>query len=218
MGASDVDKRQSRKDSHDKPLPSTPGDPVGKSTASLPRASVRSVFLRPHVSSPTPTEFLLTTGTTEEDPGVGIFVNLDGDVCRGTIQFTRYPEEVVVDTQNLTLAGRGDISSPDYVLAVIKGSQEKGEQTTLEVQALNAGAEGDQESTIPLSLPCATGRPGTSATDNGPAQVGIRKVRGAVNMSLDKLSTMLQLVRLRPPGHAGEKTAFSTELQIGWRC
>ncbi|KAL6720400.1 hypothetical protein ACLMJK_002322 [Lecanora helva] len=53
--------------------------------------------LAPHISSPTPGEFMLTTGTGIREPGVGIFVNLDGDVVRGTLQFDQYPRAVVLE-------------------------------------------------------------------------------------------------------------------------
>ena len=54
-------------------------------------------LLRPHILSPTPAEFLLTTGTSASEAGVGIFVNVDGDVVRGTIEFGKYPEAIAVD-------------------------------------------------------------------------------------------------------------------------
>jgi len=55
------------------------------------------VSLRPHIVSPTPNEFLLITGTSPTDPGVGMFVNFDGDPTRGTIQLTKYPEEIILE-------------------------------------------------------------------------------------------------------------------------
>jgi vacuolar protein sorting-associated protein 3 len=68
-------------------LPSTPkGDP-----------QIPAIHLRPHIVSLTPNDFLLTTGTTENEPGVGMFVNLEGDVVRGTIEFDCYPDSIVVD-------------------------------------------------------------------------------------------------------------------------
>jgi len=57
----------------------------------------REMLLKPHILSLTSSEFLLTTGTTEDEPGVGMFVNLEGDVVRGTIEFEKYPESIVVD-------------------------------------------------------------------------------------------------------------------------
>jgi vacuolar protein sorting-associated protein 3 len=56
-----------------------------------------ATHLRPHILSLTPNDFLLTTGTTENEPGVGMFVNLEGDVVRGTIEFESYPDSIVVD-------------------------------------------------------------------------------------------------------------------------
>lgn len=53
--------------------------------------------LKPQILSPFPAEFMLTTGTSESEPGVGLFVNLDGDVVRGTIEFETYPEDLLVD-------------------------------------------------------------------------------------------------------------------------
>jgi vacuolar protein sorting-associated protein 3 len=54
--------------------------------------------LRPHIVSAFPTEFMLTTGTSVSEPGVGMFVNLDGDlVPRGTVEFPAYPQSVLVD-------------------------------------------------------------------------------------------------------------------------
>ncbi|KAL0635990.1 hypothetical protein Q9L58_005018 [Maublancomyces gigas] len=52
--------------------------------------------LLPHIASPNSSEFLLTTGTRWEDPGVGLFVNVEGDVTRGTISFEKYPEDLLV--------------------------------------------------------------------------------------------------------------------------
>ncbi|KAI5810256.1 hypothetical protein DFH27DRAFT_538765 [Peziza echinospora] len=56
-----------------------------------------AIVLRPHIVSPTPNEFLLVTGTSATDPGVGMFVNKDGDPTRGTISISKYPEEIILD-------------------------------------------------------------------------------------------------------------------------
>lgn len=58
-------------------------------------------ILKPHIVSPTQSEFLLITGTSPSDPGVGMFVNDSGDPTRGTIQLSKYPEEVVLDGRYL---------------------------------------------------------------------------------------------------------------------
>ena len=36
-------------------------------------------------------DFLVTTGTTVKDPAIGMFINLNGDVVRGTLMFATYP-------------------------------------------------------------------------------------------------------------------------------
>ncbi|KAF8477075.1 hypothetical protein BDZ91DRAFT_787678 [Kalaharituber pfeilii] len=79
--------------SYPKPRPSKP--PSAK-----PPQQTRQ-FLKPHIVTPTPNEFLLMTGTSSLDPGVGMFVNNDGDPTRGTISLSKYPEEVVLDNDCL---------------------------------------------------------------------------------------------------------------------
>lgn len=80
------------------PGSSTSSHPTKKATK--PRGKVTppiQVSLRPHIVSPTPNEFLLITGTSPADPGVGMFVNFDGDPTRGTLQLTKYPEEIILE-------------------------------------------------------------------------------------------------------------------------
>ena len=36
-------------------------------------------------------DFLVTTGTTVNDPAIGLFVDLNGDPVRGTLMFSTYP-------------------------------------------------------------------------------------------------------------------------------
>jgi hypothetical protein len=76
-------------------------------TQSSTSAQVRDT-LTPHIVSPLPEEFLLTTGTKPEEPAVGMFVNMDGDVTRGTIQFEQYPKQMIVQGK--------------WVIAVIPGA------------------------------------------------------------------------------------------------
>jgi len=70
--------------------------PTGPKFPARTKTTISKGPLMPHVASPSSSEFLLTTGTTWEDPGVGLFVNVEGDVTRGTISFEKYPDEVVV--------------------------------------------------------------------------------------------------------------------------
>src|SRR5947207_11333232 len=78
--------------------------------------------LKPHILSPSPEEFLLTTGTAASEPGVGMFVNLDGDVTRTTLEFDQYPRDVVLDGRGIDVEVTQDNSNEDeegYIIAVV---------------------------------------------------------------------------------------------------
>ena len=102
-----------------KALPEVPQEPVASSTE--PREAVlQTAHLKPHIASPSAEEFLVVTGTSPDEVGIGMFVNLDGDLTRPTISFTQYPKQVVVDGANADLAAsrRGDSEEDEsYVLA-----------------------------------------------------------------------------------------------------
>lgn len=110
--------------SSDKPLPPPPPaeDIVPQIERSAPQPPSFTP-LRPLVASPTPNEFLLTVGTTPSEQGVGMFVNLDGDMCRGSIQFSSYPDAIVVDGSGIDMAaslGPDMDAEEGYVLAVVR--------------------------------------------------------------------------------------------------
>lgn len=80
---------------------------------------------------------MLVTGTGTAEPGIGIFVNLDGDPTRPTIEFERYPREVIVD------GGSSDLSSSrpalgdeeeGYVLASMTRDFDDGPRHGIEIQ------------------------------------------------------------------------------------
>lgn len=105
------------------------------------------VFLKPHIVSPTPEEFLLVTGTGPLEPGIGMFVNLDGDPTRPTIEFDRYPKEIVVDGGNPDLANsRMPVGSDldGYVLASMGRDFADGLHYGLEIQRFDVDpSDGD---------------------------------------------------------------------------
>jgi len=43
-------------------------------------------------------DFLVTTGTTVNDPAIGLFVDLNGDPVRGTLMFSSYPRAMSPST------------------------------------------------------------------------------------------------------------------------
>ena len=189
---------------HDKVLPPTPAEIRAGAVASPEPPPARSESLRPHVTSPTPTEFLLTTGTTKSDAGVGIFVNLDGDVCRGTIQFSRYPEDVVVDCLEPGPQGhpaRPEGDAEDFCLALIDDAPEHGVKAAIEIQSLGGHAQGAaaEDYRSRLSVPGPSSDSDFNESGEGPPKLGIRKLGSPFVMTLSSLSGMLQLVRLRLP-------------------
>ncbi|KIH88671.1 tgf beta receptor associated protein [Sporothrix brasiliensis 5110] len=99
--------------------------------------------LKPLVVSPTPDEFLIVTGTGPSDAGIGMFVNLDGDPTRPTLEFERYPTEIVVDGGVSDLSssrpspgggGPGDEEDDGYILASISKGSDDDLRYGLEVQ------------------------------------------------------------------------------------
>ncbi|OLN97430.1 Transforming growth factor-beta receptor-associated protein 1 [Colletotrichum chlorophyti] len=146
-----------------KPLPAAPGSTQPETSPTKPAP----VFLKPHIVSPTPEEFLLVTGTGPLDPGIGMFVNLDGDPTRPTIEFDRYPREVVVDGgSDLSTSKLSPIEDEEgYLIASMTKDSENGLRHGLEIQRWDSdGADPDtikwwleadsvgKDETVPLGI------------------------------------------------------------------
>lgn len=128
----------------DKALPEVPEEAKARKSSdmSIPAA------LRPHIASPTPEEFLIVTGTSPEEVGIGMFINLDGDITRPTISFEKYPEQVVVDggSANLTSSRSGMPDDDDgYVLASLDMEKRDGPRFGIEIQRVDAGNDAHPE-------------------------------------------------------------------------
>ncbi|RYO78116.1 hypothetical protein DL766_009861 [Monosporascus sp. MC13-8B] len=151
------------------------------------------VFLKPLVASPTPEEFLLVTGTGPLDPGIGMFVNLDGDPTRPTIEFARYPKEIVVD------GGSSDLSSSrpslggeeeGYVLASMARDFEDGVHHGLEIQRWDANAAEAEPIKYWLEPP---------VTDSSmPKHLGIRAFIGSDDTYFPEIMKRLSRKRFKP--------------------
>ncbi|OAQ68315.2 TGF beta receptor associated protein 1 [Pochonia chlamydosporia 170] len=126
-----------------KPLPPPPAEDASHSKA--PPVRYQSPFaLKPHITSPNPEEFLLVIGTKLSEPGVGMFVSLDGEPTRATLQFEKYPDQVIVDGNNFDMASSqtGFVEEEDsYVLASMSKETENGPCNGIEIQHVNAGQE-----------------------------------------------------------------------------
>lgn len=161
-----------------KPLPPLPPKPVSKQ-------------LQPHVVSPTPSEFLLVTGTEESEPGVGMFVDLDGEVVRGTINFHRYPKSVVID------AGEDDQSlqpnedaKEEFVIALIEFSDNGEQRNRLEIQRWDDDPAELERQRRWIEVP-----PGATQS----ARVGLRHTVSPSHLELDLVGKLLRMVRLKTP-------------------
>lgn len=150
---SDTVESTSRPSASDKALPPPPSPMSSQQAMRNPPTSF-SARLIPHICSPTPTEFLLTTGTSPEEPGVGIFVNLEGDVVRGTMQFDRYPTSLVVDSNEqaaATIPMTGQLSQEGYILASTLQREEEGDREVVEVRRWDTNdADGTEYLAIPF--------------------------------------------------------------------
>lgn len=188
-------------DSTDKPLPSPPDTAAGQSfkpPASTPKPA--PVILKPHIVSPTPDEFLLVTGTGPQDPGIGMFVNLDGDPTRPTLEFDKYPKEIVVDGGGVSDLSSSRPSMGDeeegYVLASLTKQFEDGLHAGLEIQRWDfIEGEGEPQK-FWLEAPIATGADATQSKSH-PA-LGIRSLMGCQESSLQEVMDRLCQKKFSP--------------------
>lgn len=184
--------------SPDKPLPPPPATEETAHTTETPEAPPAFVPLKPLVASPTPSEFLLTVGTTPSDPGVGMFVNLDGDMSRGSISFASYPDALVVDGSgiDLSMSMQPDIDAEEgYVLAVVH-SEENGQLTYgVEIQRwdVDAGESEASKEWLDLRSLALSGSKNHVTTP-----LGLRNVVKPVDLSIAEIGRKLAVKRLRP--------------------
>ena len=191
----------------EKPLPAPPEETVAQaetSQAPPPQDLVNgSALLRPHISSPTPTEFLLTTGTTPNEPGVGIFVNMDGDVVRGTLEFSQYPDAVVVDggvTGVTSDSNNFETNSEGYVLATITRAGDAGIERAIEIQRWDVDA-GEAKDWLVVADDTSTyisseAVPKDVETMNPTTSLGLRTTSTSVSIAFPEVGEKLQSKRL----------------------
>ncbi|KAK0124446.1 hypothetical protein ONS95_009401 [Cadophora gregata] len=176
-----------------KPLPAPPSDSEA-TEQQQPPAPPAPVLLKPHVVSPTPQEFLLVTGTGPRDPGVGMFVNLEGDPTRSTLEFDKYPDQLVVDGRGVGVdptATTIDDDEEGFVLASM--SRDFGEESRygVEIQRwdLDPG-EGDIEKHW-LEAPLLK-------ADSSPGRIGLRSVVDVGDVFFEDVVERLRSKRFQP--------------------
>lgn len=149
--------------------------------------------LQPHICSPSASEFLLTTGTTPAEPGVGIFVNTDGDVVRGTLEFSSYPSSVVVDVNSESTGGPGK-DNESYVLASVARSSDADKSPAVEIQKLNSDPN-EQKTWLDLSTYHIQGV--NASNEAHVDNFGLRAVHTAIEVSFPEVGASLRAKRLR---------------------
>lgn len=191
--------------SADKPLPPPPGEETPNIEVQEPPKPPPFVPLRPHIASPNPNEFLLTVGTTPNEQGVGMFVNLDGDMCRGSIQFSSYPDAIVVDGSGIDLAssvGPDMDAEEGYVLAAVHREATGGLEYGVEIQRWDVDGEDAKEwlNLTPLGL-----SKGDSTHVSVP--LGMRTVVQPYDLVLPEIGAKLTVQRLQLPSsrHLADK-------------
>ncbi|KAJ2901497.1 hypothetical protein MKZ38_001725 [Zalerion maritima] len=211
----------------DKALPAPPGTSApgtpshGQPTQPPPRSvtptpSAPPILLKPHIASPTPEEFLLVTGTYPDEPGIGIFVNLDGDPTRPTIEFDTYPKQIAVDGGGAPDPSSSKTSLADleegYVLASLERELEDGMHYGLEIQRWDENPGEDEPAKYWLECPMPeSGEPGEKAKV---MPVGLRSVIGSEETNFQEVLTRLCKRRYHPFSSGGlDASTFSLKSQ-----
>ena len=160
-----------------------------------PVSSAQSHSLVPNILSPSQNEFLLTTGTQMNEPGIGMFVNLDGDPSRGPLEFNSYPEWIVLDGQNqsATVDPSTFPESQGFVLAVVRKRVGDTFQRAIEIQPLHADARESRHAKEWLTLDSTTA--GTEDEDLT-RRFGLRIATSQTELSVPEISSSLRLRRL----------------------
>ena len=151
-----------------------------------------TVRLSPNIASSNSGGFLLTTGTQLSEPGVGIFVDMEGEPCRGTIEFSSYPQSLVIDTgDECGLQEAVTKSHSEHVLAIVHKRVDGLLHRMVEIQILRAEFdEGDMEKewiTIDAVDEQSTYQRG----------VGLRTAVSITELIVPSIATNLRLRRLK---------------------
>lgn len=193
--------KQSSQDpgSTDKPLPAPPDTATSRGVKPPSAPNTTLVILKPHIVSPTPEEFLIVTGTGPQDPGIGMFVNLDGDPTRPTLEFDKYPREIVID------GGLSDLSSSrpslgdeeeGYVLASMIRPFEDGLHAGLEIQRWDLNVGEDEPEKYWLEAPIKVSDEGQD--NKGTSLLGLRSLMGSEESNLEEVINKLCQKRFSP--------------------
>jgi hypothetical protein len=177
-----------------KPLPAPPTESTATERAPQAAPPATPVYLKPHIVSPTAQEFLLITGTGPRDPGVGMFVNLEGDPTRSTLEFHKYPDEVVVDGRGVDVEptpANFEDGEEGFILASMARDFDNDVRHGIEIQRWDLDPGSDDTSKFWLETPSA--RDGKKTL-----RIGLRYVIDRGDIFFDEAVDRLRLKRFSP--------------------
>ena len=177
---------------HQRKSPPQPDDPKNDDHKPLPPVPKQNTTLKPHIVSPTPSEFLLVSGTTVTEPGVGVFVNTDGEMVPGsTMNFHRYPESIAIDggEEDGRIHLQGETQG--FVLAVINVEQNGEPIKYLEAQRWDVDPGEDEREKSWMKIP--------STENMKKAPVGLRHTTSPSHLQFNEMGNLLRMVRLQTP-------------------
>ncbi|KAI0536710.1 hypothetical protein GGR58DRAFT_378717 [Xylaria digitata] len=156
----------------------------------------RPTFLKPHILSPTPDEFLLVTGTSPSEPGIGMFVNTEGEPTRPTIEFDRYPKQIVVDRESSDLSSSRPslgLEEEGFILASMSKELADGIHYGLEIQRWDADAAENE----PIKYWLEPNQ-GNTVKIKAPQSLGVRSLLGADDTCSQEIVNRLCRRRFTP--------------------
>ena len=152
-------------------------------------------MLKPRIITPVGSEFLLTTGTTSAEAGVGIFVNCDGDVVRGTLEFSCYPEAIAIDQNDSDEnAAPSAPDTPKYLLAAISSNPRQNGQAGVEIQRWDIAEQ--RKSWLVIS---ANGKTTPSESQDRPHSIGVTATKSCRDLSFAEIGSTLRSKPYRLP-------------------
>ncbi|KAK6540099.1 hypothetical protein TWF694_008927 [Orbilia ellipsospora] len=183
------------------PAPRKSQDDGPRSRAGTPQPTVQTPppvpkpVLMPNIASPSPNEFLITTGTESNEPGVGMFFDINGEpVLRGTLEFTRYPKKILIDGS--------------WVIAIVGGENPVECHRLEEVAAPSGGIYGPIKQMLPL--------PGEAPKDIENISVAVSRTVGVEVGIIPRVARLLKLVKLniidKPSSKRKKSNALSEPL------
>ena len=131
-----------------------------------------------------------------------MFVNLDGDVVRGTIEFSSYPECLVLDgvVEPSESMPQQD-EQEGYVLALVSKQTESGVQKAVEIQRWNGDPAAGRESKDWLHFD--GGRESAEQEGFSMYGTGLRSATSPTELSVNEIAASLRLRRLQLDSSSG---------------